>query len=249
MATPGTAWTTWSAGCAPERGKAGLRVLTLRALFGGTFDPVHRGHLEAAREVRDALDIEDFRFLPAGDPPHRERTFAAPEHRVRMLECALADHPGFTIDHSELDRPGRSYMSDTLAQFRERFPDDARALVLGQDALNGLDRWHAWRDLPELAHLVVMTRPGETPNYGPELAEALEGRETDDPRDLRRLPAGRMFTVPVTPRDISSTAIRRCAGDGATLRALVPAAVAGYIERERLYGGGVAGDGAGAADL
>lgn len=208
------------------------------AIFGGTFDPVHRGHLVAAQEVRDALGIEDFRFLPAGEPPHRSGTHADAGQRLAMLRLALADRSGFTIDERELRREGPSWMSDTLASLREEYPADALLLVLGQDALNGLDRWHEWRRIPELAHLVVMTRPGEAPAYGVALARELAPRHVEDPSALRERPAGCLLSVAVTPLAISSTAIRASIGDPAALRRLLPRAVAEHIEREGLYRGG-----------
>lgn len=210
-------------------------MLTRRALFGGTFDPVHHGHLAAAVEVRDTLAIDDFRFLPAGVPPHRDGTYADAAQRLAMLEQALSERDGFTIDERELDRPGPSYMVDTLASLRHEFPEDALLLIVGQDALNGLDRWHEWRRLPELAHLVVMTRPGEVPAYGAELARELEPRLTDDRAALGRRRAGRVFPVVVTPRAISSTAVRAAVGDPEALRRLVPDAVAAHIEGAGLY--------------
>lgn len=211
--------------------------LKLRAIFGGTFDPVHLGHLGAAREVRAALAPDSFHFLPAGQPPHRAGTHAPPEQRLRMLELALADDPGLDIDTRELERAGPSFMVDTLASLRAAYPDDALALVLGQDALNGLDRWHEWRRLPELAHLVVMTRPGESPAYGAQLARELQPRKVSDPDALRRHPAGALLPLVVTPRPISSTAIRDRIHDPVALRRLVPEAVAAHIERENLYAG------------
>jgi nicotinate-nucleotide adenylyltransferase len=211
--------------------------LKLRAIFGGTFDPVHLGHLGAAREVRAALAPDHFHFLPAGQPPHRAGTHASPEHRLRMLELALADDPGLDIDTRELERAGPSFMVHTLASLREQYPDDALALILGQDALNGLDRWHEWRRLPELAHLVVMTRPGEAPDYGAPLARELQPRKVSGPDALRRTPAGALLPLAVTPRPISSTEIRERIGDPAALRRLVPDSVAAHIEREHLYGG------------
>jgi nicotinate-nucleotide adenylyltransferase len=209
--------------------------LKLRAIFGGTFDPVHRGHLGAAREVHAALAPDTFHFLPAGRPPHRSGTYAPAEARLRLLELALADSPGLGIDTRELEREGPSFMVDTLASLRAEHPDEALALVLGQDALNGLDRWHDWRRLPELAHLVVMTRPGESAAYGNALAEVLAPRFVADPAALRTATAGAVLRVAVTPRPVSSTLIRDRIDDPEALRALVPEAVAAAIEREGLY--------------
>jgi nicotinate-nucleotide adenylyltransferase len=212
--------------------------LKLRAIFGGTFDPVHLGHLGAAREVNAALAPDTFHFLPAGQPPHRTGTHAPPEQRLRMLKLALANDPGLEVDTRELARPGPSFMVDTLESLREAYPGDALALILGQDALNGLDRWHEWRRLPELAHLVVMTRPGESPDYGEQLARELRPRVVAGPEALREKPAGALLPLAVTPRSISSTAIRDRIGDPVALRRLVPDAVAAHIERAGLYAGG-----------
>lgn len=211
--------------------------LKLRAIFGGTFDPVHLGHLGAAREVRAAIAPDTFHFLPAGQPPHRAGTHAPPEQRLRMLELALADDPGLGIDTRELERAGPSFMVDTLASLRRAYPDDALALILGQDALNGLDRWHEWRRLPDLAHLVVMARPGEAPVYGDQLAELLAPRMVEDPDALRWSPAGAVLPLAVTPRPISSTGIRDRIQDPEALRRFVPDAVAAHIEAEGLYAG------------
>jgi nicotinate-nucleotide adenylyltransferase len=209
--------------------------LKLRALFGGTFDPVHRGHLGVAREVQAGLAPDTFHFLPAGLPPHRSGTHASPAQRLRMLELALANDPELGIDTREIDRAGPSYMVDTLASLRDEYPDDALALILGQDALNGLDRWHEWRRLPELAHLVVMTRPGESPAYGEELARVLSARKVSDAGALRRTTAGAVFPLAVTPRPVSSTLIRGVVDDPDALRRFVPDAVAAHIVREGLY--------------
>ena len=209
--------------------------LNLRAIFGGTFDPVHLGHLGAAREVRAAIRPDAFHFLPAGQPPHRSATHAPPEQRLRMLELALVDDPELDIDTRELERTGPSFMVDTLTSLRRAYPEDALALVLGQDALNGLDRWHEWRRLPDLTHLVVMTRPGEQPAYGDLLAESLTPRLVADPGALRRSQAGAVLPLVVTPRPISSTLIRDCVDDPVALRRLVPDSVAAHIEREGLY--------------
>ncbi|MEM1410806.1 MAG: nicotinate-nucleotide adenylyltransferase [Pseudomonadota bacterium] len=211
-------------------------MLVRRALFGGTFDPVHHGHLAAAGSVREALAIEDFRFLPAGSPPHRAGTYASGPQRLRMLELALEERPEFAIDHRELLRPGPSYMSDTLASVRGAYPDDALILVLGQDALNSLDRWHDWRRIPKLSHLAVMTRPGETPAYSDPLAQVLEAGLVGGMGRLAAEQAGAIVPVAVTPMDISSTALRAEVGNPRRLRHFVPDAVAAYIEAEGLYG-------------
>lgn len=210
-------------------------MLAQQIVFGGTFDPVHRGHIAAAEAVFLALQPQAFRFLPAGDPPHRAGTFAAPADRLRMLELALAAHPQFTIDTRELERPGPSWMSLTLQDLRESCPDDAIVLLLGQDSANSLDQWHEWRSLLELAHLLVMTRPGAEADYSPGLSAELGPRITSDRTELARTRAGKVLTLDVAPVPVSSTQLRACIQDPEALRRMVPDPVAAYIERHQLY--------------
>lgn len=207
-------------------------------LFGGTFDPVHRGHIQVALDASEALDLADFRLLPAGDPPHRDGTHASAAHRVAMLRLALRGYSGLRIDTREVDRPGRSYMVDTLEGLREEYPDAPLVLVLGQDAANGLGRWHRWQRLPQLAHLVVMTRPGERPMYGGQLGAALNHRETRDIDRLKSATSGLLLHLDVSPMDISSTEIRRRVAAGDPVVTLLPPGVLSYIETHGLYGAG-----------
>lgn len=206
------------------------------AVFGGTFDPVHHGHLRVAEEVRETLGLRDFRLLPAADPPHRKRTHASAGHRLAMLELALEDHPLMTIDRRELEREGPSWMVVTLESLRREWPERPLLLILGQDSANGLAGWHRWRELPDLAHLVVMTRPGERSAYAGELGRLLAGREVHAPGDLMRQTAGRLLHLDVTPLEISSTRVRDLLCRGRDVSGMVPASVLAYIRRHGLYG-------------
>ena len=212
------------------------------AVFGGTFDPVHYGHLRAAAEVAEQLGVSDFRLLPAGQPPHRDGTWAESRHRLAMLELALAPHADLSVDEREVQRAGPSYMDDTLASIRAECGDLPILLCLGQDAANHLDQWHEWRRLLELAHLVIMTRPDADPEYSSVLAEYFEGRFVDAPDGLMRAPAGRIFSVEVTRLAISSTDIRQQLGTGRNPRFLLPSTVLAYIRKHALYGCGNAVD-------
>ncbi|MFO7762127.1 MAG: nicotinate-nucleotide adenylyltransferase [Wenzhouxiangellaceae bacterium] len=205
------------------------------AVFGGTFDPVHYGHLRAAAEVSERLGVTDFRLLPAGRPPHREGTWAPARHRLAMLELALAPHADLSVDEREVQRGGVSYMSDTLASIRAESGDTPIILCLGQDAANHLDRWHDWQRLLELAHLVVMTRPDAEPRYSDALREYLEGRFVDACADLMRTPAGGLCNVNVTRLAISSTDIREQLAAGRNPRFLLPSTVLAYIRKHGLY--------------
>lgn len=210
-------------------------------ILGGTFDPVHYGHLRVAEEVRVTLAPAELRLVPARDPPHRGTPSASAADRLRMLELARGEFPNLGVDARELERAGKSYTVLTLEELREAFPARPLALLVGADAFLGLPSWHRWRELFELAHILVATRP-ETPldpaGLNPQLRQAWEQRRSDDLDALRARPAGSILAVGVVPQPISATAIRAALARGAVeaVRGLLPAAVLAYIETHRLYG-------------
>ncbi|QOC22102.1 nicotinate-nucleotide adenylyltransferase [Wenzhouxiangella sp. AB-CW3] len=205
------------------------------AVFGGTFDPVHYGHLRAAAEVSEKLDVDDFRLLPAGQPPHRDLTGAEAYHRLAMLELALAPYPDLTVDEREVRREGPSYMVETLHSIRRESADAPVILCLGQDAANQLAGWHRWRELFELAHLVVMKRPRSRPRYPDAVARELAPRRARSTAALMNEPAGRVRNLEVTQLAISSTDIRNRLAAGRDPRFLLPATVLAYIRKHGLY--------------
>lgn len=210
-------------------------MLTL--IYGGTFDPVHRGHIAVARAAASALHAE-VRLMPAADPPHREAPHADGTHRARMLELALADERALLLDRRELQRGGPSYTIQTVLELRDELGDHAPiGLLLGADALLGFHTWRLWRELLAMVHLVVANRPGHSLQSLPEvLDQALEGHWTHRTDDLRRLPAGRIMVLEAGLRDESSTQLRERLRTGGDWAALVPEAVADYIRVHRLYG-------------
>ncbi len=210
-------------------------------VFGGTFDPVHCGHLELAREVRAALHLVAVRFIPAGDPPHRAAPVAPAIHRLAMAELAIADHPDLEVDSREIQRKGRSYTVETLEELRRELPARALALIVGGDAFLGFPGWRRWRELFDLAHVIVVARPGvafelEMP---PALAAEWNARLRDDASVLSIEAAGAIVVQPITAHPISASAIRselaRGAEGIAAVRGLLPAAVLAYIDRNQLY--------------
>ena len=206
-------------------------------ILGGTFDPVHHGHLRSAIEVREQLGLSEVRLVPAARPPHRDEPGAPAAHRLAMLERALSGTSGLRADDRELRREGPSWMVDTLASFREEAPGRPLFLIIGQDAANGLDSWHRWRELFELAHIVVMRRPDARIDYGAELAGEVARRETRQPGELLARPAGGCIALPVTALDISASAIRRLVAAGRSPAFLTPDPVIAYMRREGLYSG------------
>lgn len=204
-------------------------------ILGGTFDPIHFGHLRTALELHQALGLEAVRLLPCGLPPHRGRPQASPEQRLAMVEVAVAGQSGLLVDRRELERPGPSYMVDTLISLREDLGKRPLGLILGMDAFLGLPSWHHWERIPELTHLLVVTRPGAPePDAGP-MQTLLRVRETADPEALHGRPAGLALRQQVTRLDISSTAIRGLIAAGRSPRFLLPDAVLALIETHRLY--------------
>jgi nicotinate-nucleotide adenylyltransferase len=205
-------------------------------IYGGTFDPVHYGHLRTALEVSEALALAELRFVPCQIPPHRGAPGASAEQRWRMLAAALADsEPRLRIDLRELERPGPSYMVDTLESLRTEMGDVPLCLILGMDAFLGLSRWHRWRELFDLAHLVVMRRPGYRPEMAGELRGIVEERVVDRPEVLGDSQAGRVYFVTVTQLEISASQIRDLIAKGRSTRYLTPDAVLAVIRDERLY--------------
>jgi nicotinate-nucleotide adenylyltransferase len=204
-------------------------------IFGGTFDPVHYGHLRTAYELRQKLGFEEVRFVPCGNPPHRSGPITPSAIRLRMLEAAIAAEPQFLIDARELERPGPSYTVDTLASLRTEFPQTALCLLLGMDAFLDLPTWHEWPKLLELAHIVVAHRPGwQAPRQGT-LGKLIQKHKTASARDLSASIAGRIHIEPVTQLEVSSTELRRSIRAGIEPRYLLPDTVWRIIVATNCY--------------
>jgi nicotinate-nucleotide adenylyltransferase len=204
-------------------------------LFGGTFDPIHFGHLRTAFELQQTLGLTEARFLPTGNPPHRDHPLADANLRLAMVQAAVADQPRFVVDDREVRRTGVSYSVDTLTELRAEYPDRSLCLLLGMDAFLGLPNWHRWRDLMDLAHIVVAHRPGwKAPTQGP-LGELMVDRGTGSVQELHRAAAGRIYIQAVTQLEISSTELRQLIVAGRDPRYLVPDAVCDIIRETRCY--------------
>ena len=192
------------------------------ALLGGTFDPIHLGHLRVAWEAAEALDA-DVHLLLANQPPHRPAPVANVAQRVAVLRAALAGQQRLHLDLRELTRTGPSYSVDTLIEVRAEIgPQRSLILLLGADAFAGLPSWHRWQELFDLAHIVVLTRPGLVAALGAELQAQVRAREVAEAEILATRAAGGVFYLPVTPLDISATQIRQLLRDGREPRYLLP---------------------------
>lgn len=205
-------------------------------IFGGTFDPVHYGHLRSLLEVQQALGLNEVRLIPCLIPPHRQMPGASAERRLAMLELAAADTPDFVVDQRELQRGGPSYMVDTLQSLRDELGSrKSLCLIMGLDAFVALDSWNQWQRLTELAHIVVMQRPGGLLPKTGVVADLVEQRQALDVVELQQRPAGRVYFQSVTQLDISATAIREQLAYGRDVRFLMPDSVRHYIETHGLY--------------
>ena len=207
-------------------------------ILGGTFDPVHFGHLRMAEELAGWLELEQVRFIPAAQPPHRLQPRTAIHHRVEMTRLALEGNPNFALDRREVERLGPSYTVETLTSLRDELGGLTPLwLFMGADAFVGLNTWKNWPQLFELANIAVAHRPGyrlaQTDALGDELREALQHRQVRD-ADAQQA-AGQVILRPVTQLDISATAIRTAIREGKSPRYLLPDPVLDYIHSHHLY--------------
>jgi len=200
------------------------QVVNSIGVCGGSFDPVHFGHLRTALEVRHQLGLEQLRFIPAGNPPHKEGPRVSAADRVNMLELAIAGCPGVVIDQRETQRQKPSYTIDTLLELQQELPQASLTLIIGTDQFSVFDTWHRWQDLLKIAQVAVMERPGEL--LSDVAKELLQGEFSS-----------KITLCPVTQLDISSTRIRKDWRAGTDIRFLVPYAVRQYIIEHELYTG------------
>ena len=210
-------------------------------IFGGTFDPVHLGHLRLAEEATEQLGLAGVRWIPAGRPAHRGPPSVAAASRLAMVRLAIAGNPRFSLDDAEVASTQPSYTVPTLERLRgegELPAGQALVLLVGADAFAGLPTWHDWQRLFELAHIAVAHRPGFPidPGQLPQpLAEIFRERFSPSPAALGRAPAGSIVSFAMTPLAISATQIRALLGEGRSARYLLPDSVLDYIRREHLY--------------
>lgn len=204
-------------------------------VFGGTFDPIHYGHLRTAYEVLQALRLREVRFVPAGDPPHRDPPRVDAARRLELVRAATADQPGFVVDDREVRRAGPSYTVLTLGELRTEMPAAPICLIVGMDAFRGLPTWHRWQELLELAHVVVAPRPGWDAPREDALGELLVSRRVASVEALHGRAAGSIFVQPVTQLEISSSELRELLAAGRDPRYLVPDTVRELVRRTDCY--------------
>jgi nicotinate-nucleotide adenylyltransferase len=206
-------------------------------ILGGTFDPIHYGHLRPAAEVLRALSLSEVRFVPAARPPHRPAPVAEWVHRLHMLQLATAPERGFRVDEREAQIPGPSYTVRTLESMRAEFGQARLCLLMGSDAFRGLTSWFQWERLLDFAHIAVMERPGSPMRtLEASLPAWVHGRLCREPQALERTANGLILLQRVEPQNISASAIRADIAAGRSVREMLPPAVWDYIRSNQLYG-------------
>jgi len=209
----------------------------MHVIYGGTFDPIHHGHLRLAIELKERLGVDEVSLVPCHIPPHRETPGASSAERLKLLALALDGVPGLTVDDRELARKGASYTADTLQQLRTELGDrEPLVMVVGTDAFASFDRWREWSRIPQLAHVVVVRRPGSLPDPRGAPAKLLRERRVGGAEALHEAPHGYFLELDPPLLDISATGIRERIRSGRSPRFLLPDPVMQEICRLGLYG-------------
>jgi len=207
--------------------------------MGGTFNPIHLGHLHMANALVEALQLSEVRFIPSANPPHRNTPETSAIDRVAMVSIAIAGNPRFVLDTLELERTGYSYTIDTLISLRSRLGDQiALCWLMGSDAFLGLNTWHRWQELLDYCHIVIVQRPHSplnTQQLPEDLRALLLNHKCNDVRELAGKEAGLIHIQEVAALDISSTQIRAMLCSSRNTSEMLPAKVLEYIHNNQLY--------------
>lgn len=204
-------------------------------ILGGTFDPIHNGHLRLAIELYERLDLDEIHLIPSAYPPHRESPSASAQLRLAMVQAAIVGVEGLVADDRELRRAAPSYMVDTLHSLREEYPERSLCLILGMDAFMGLPQWHQWERLIEYANLVVVQRLGKLLPIGQVIRDFLNTYQISELHELSTRPAGGIFIQDIPMLTISATQIRSLLMMGKNPCYLLPERVLDLIQTHQLY--------------
>ena len=217
--------------------------MRLVGLLGGTFNPIHYGHLRMAQALANGLGMDEVKFIPSANPPHKDSVTVSAEHRATMVKLAIADNPLFTLDKRELERQGTSYTIDTLISLREELGNNtALCLMMGSDAFIKLNTWHRWQALLDYAHIILVQRPNPLSNQGKpqeplpdELQTLLRDHYAEDVSALHEENSGLINMQAISAHEISATQIRELLKLGQSVRYLVPKQAIEYIQQQHLY--------------
>jgi nicotinate-nucleotide adenylyltransferase len=204
-------------------------------ILGGTFNPIHHGHLRLALELYERLDLAEVRLIPSAHPPHREQPAVSSQRRLEMVQAAIKGVKGLSVDDRELRREGPSYMVDTLRSLRDDYPHRSLCLILGMDAFMGLPHWYQWERLITLAHFLVVRRPDTSLPDGHVMQDFLKAHQANRFEDLRKQTSGAIWMEKIPELALSATQIRRIIAAGKNPRYLLPLAVLDIINIHQLY--------------
>jgi len=207
-------------------------------IYGGTFDPVHYGHLRPNLELCEILEMDHVRFIPAFLPPHRDKPQTPAEIRLKMVALAIEPEQYFVLDEREIKRGGTSYMVDTLQSLRQDYPDHPLCLLMGMDAFAGIEHWHHWQQLLDYAHIIVSQRPDTSFNDYEQWPQSIQDyyqQHQADRHTIRESLCGKIRLEPVTQLSISATDIRKRLKNKQSIRFLVPDPVINLIKYYNLY--------------
>lgn len=204
-------------------------------ILGGTFDPVHHGHLRLAVQLIDQLGFQEVLLIPSARPPHRDTPGASAGQRAKWLRIAASSQPGLRLDDRELIRPGLSYTVDTLAELRMQMPNRPLCLAMGDDVFAALETWHRWEEIFTFAHLVVVPRPGQPAELPARIRAVQAERETRAAADLGKSLAGKIYRAHFPLLEISGSEIRELIATGHSPRYLLPESVLREIEELGVY--------------
>ncbi|MEC4087603.1 nicotinate-nucleotide adenylyltransferase [Pseudoalteromonas rubra] len=205
------------------------------AVFGGTFDPVHLGHINMATQCMAALKLSELRFIPNAVPVHKQGPAISTEDRLAMLQLATAHEPRFTIDRRELERDTPSYSLLTLEELKAEYPDQALVFLMGMDSFNSLDKWYRWQDIVSLCHLVVYQRPGDVFAPSVALQTYLKQAHCTEPGQLSTQPGGLCYFLPGQPFEAASSTIRNAIKQRQAVEPWLNNTVLEYIQAHQLY--------------
>jgi nicotinate-nucleotide adenylyltransferase len=210
--------------------------MKLIGILGGTFNPIHFGHLRIAQEIAEAASLSQIKFIPSANPPHKAPPQVSAQQRAEMVQLAIQDNPLFSLDTRELARSGPSYTIDTLRSLRDEYRDAAFCLIIGTDAFANLDQWHAWQSILSDCHLILVPRPNHNAQpLNQTLANLLKQRGTQEFEQLRLQRNGCIIQQSVTALDISSSQIRSSIAQKKSPIYLSPSSVLKYIQHHQLY--------------
>lgn len=204
-------------------------------ILGGTFDPIHMGHLRMALELHETLDLANVHIIPTHQPMYRKAPVASPEHRLAMVKCAVAGEPALVADDREIRRKGPTYTIDTLIELHQEMPTTPLCIIVGIDAFLGLESWHRWREIFDYAHIIVAHRPHYHLPPAGTITNLLKERLQNDISYVHNNLAGGILLRPITALEISATDIRKQIAMGRNPRYLLPDAVYDYIKHHGIY--------------